>query len=135
MRDSTRLVLQQDSVPVVKARENALASKMHSVLQLVWVVKQGHIGDAFFDVDAAVFLKAELERSRQEAAQKSGSLGKQNGSGQQRIHNQVLEQQEANLSINAHQVKLFIRIKDPSLLRLVECKSISIIVYFKALEE
>ena len=96
--------MQQASV--LEAREShALASKMQSVLQLVWVVKQGHIGDAFFDVDAAAFLKAELERPRREAAQRSDSLGKQNGNGQQRASNVVLEQQEANLLINAYQVR------------------------------
>ena len=32
-------------------------------LQLIWAVKQSHIGDAFFDSDAASFLKGELDRS------------------------------------------------------------------------
>ena len=32
-------------------------------LQVVWVMKQDHIGDAFFDLDAAAFLLTQLERA------------------------------------------------------------------------
>ena len=47
-------------------------------MQLVWVVKQGHIGDAFFDSDAAAFLKAELDRSRAETTEPLSILDKEN---------------------------------------------------------
>lgn len=45
------------------------------MLQILWVVKQGHIGDAFFDSDAADFLRGELDRSR--AGAESASLEEQ----------------------------------------------------------
>ena len=75
-------------------------------MQLVWVVKQGHIGDAFFDSDAAAFLRGELDRSRADTANGSGSLEMQNS--RQHISDLVLEQLKEPVSLNIRKVILAI---------------------------
>lgn len=41
--------------------------------QIVWAVKHGHIGDAFFDLDAAAFLLRELQYERTQQQSQSQS--------------------------------------------------------------
>eukprot|EP00884_Botryococcus_braunii_P022738 jgi/Botrbrau1/9148/Bobra.160_3s0020.2 len=45
-----------------------LVSSLRSI-EVVWAIKQGHIGDAFFDLDAAAFLLRELQHGRAEGHQ------------------------------------------------------------------
>ena len=65
-----------------------LAHALQSV-EVVWALKHSHIGDAFFDYDAAGFLKTELERSQSanlERAADPSQEHKQHGTGLVRQH-------------------------------------------------
>ncbi|CAD7696939.1 unnamed protein product [Ostreobium quekettii] len=44
-------------------------------MEVIWVLKHGHIGDAFFDIDAAQFLLDELRKGR--SGQQGSCIGKQ----------------------------------------------------------
>ena len=70
-------------------------------LDVVWVLRHGHIGDAFFDADAAAFLLGELEWRQEQAAkaaakevEEARQRQQQGQEQQQQIQQQQQQQQE-----------------------------------------
>ncbi|KAF5841479.1 hypothetical protein DUNSADRAFT_12644 [Dunaliella salina] len=63
-----------------------LVGALKGMLDVVWVLKHGHVGDAFFDVDAASFLLKQLEGS--------GVVNKDVASDTVRGREQTLQQQQ-----------------------------------------
>ena len=51
-------------------------------MQVVWVMKQEHIGDAFFDLDAAAFLLMQLDHAKPQQARQQRS---QHADGQNQV--------------------------------------------------
>ncbi|KAF8067218.1 PYROXD1 [Scenedesmus sp. PABB004] len=62
-------------------------------VEVVWVLKHGHIGDAFFDLDAAEFLLGVLQQQQQQEQQQQGQQEQQQQ--QQEQQQQQQQQQQA----------------------------------------
>lgn len=72
-------------------------------VDVTWVLKHGHIGDAFFDVDAAEFLLQQLQHQRQAQKAAEPELEQRVGAAVQRQDTVASSQEAANDQLQGHE--------------------------------